>query len=37
MNREITAYILLWYIAHGDGVWRGQGGHPSGKELMKAF
>ncbi len=37
MNREITAYILLWYIAHGDGVWRGQGGHPYGKELMKVF
>jgi uncharacterized protein len=37
MNRELTAYILLWYIAHGDGVWRGQGGHPGGKELMKVF
>lgn len=37
MNREITAHILLWYIAHGDGVWRGQGGHPNGKELMKIF
>jgi uncharacterized protein len=37
MNREITAHILLWYIARGDGVWRGQGGHPQGKELMKAF
>ena len=37
MNREITTHILLWYIAHGDGVWRGQGGHPHGKELMKIF
>ena len=37
MNREITAHILLYYIAHGDGVWRGQGGHPNGKELMKIF
>ena len=37
MNREITAHILLWYIAHGDGVWRGQGGHPHSKELMKTF
>jgi uncharacterized protein len=37
MNREITAYILLWYIAHGEGVWRGQGGRPNGKDLMKAF
>jgi uncharacterized protein len=37
MNREITAHILLWYIAHGNGVWRGQGGHLSGKELMKVF
>lgn len=37
MNREISAHILLWYIAHGDGVWRGQGGHPRGKELMEAF
>jgi uncharacterized protein len=37
MNREITAYILLWYIAHGDGVWRGQGGQANGKELMKIF
>lgn len=37
MNRELTAYILLWYIAHGDGVWRGQGGRLGGKELMKVF
>jgi uncharacterized protein len=37
MNREISTHILLWYIAHGDGVWRGQGGHPRGKELMEAF
>jgi uncharacterized protein len=37
MNREITTHILLWYIAHGDGVWRGQGGHPNSKELMEVF
>jgi len=37
MNREITARILLWYIMAGDGVWRGQGAHPQGKQLLRTF
>jgi uncharacterized protein len=37
MNREITAHILLWYIVNSGGVWRGQGAHPQGTELMRAF
>jgi len=37
MNREITAHMLMWYVAHGDGLWRGQGSHPQQKELMGAF
>jgi uncharacterized protein len=37
MNRRITAGILLWYIMNGDGVWRGQGWHPQGAQLMRTF
>jgi hypothetical protein len=37
MNQEITAHLLLWHIRNSGGVWRGQGGHPQGAELMKAF
>jgi uncharacterized protein len=37
MNREITAHMLLWYIANSDGVWRGQGGQPQEKQLMEKF
>jgi uncharacterized protein len=37
MNQEITAHILLWYVMNGGGVWRGQGAHPQGTQLMKAF
>ncbi len=37
MNREITARILLWYIANSDGVWRGQGAHPQAMQLLRAF
>jgi uncharacterized protein len=37
MNREITARLLLWYIMQGDGVWRGQGGHPQGAQQLRTF
>lgn len=37
MNREITARILLWYIAHSDGVWQGQGAHPQMMQLQWTF
>jgi uncharacterized protein len=37
MNREITARILLWYIANRDGVWQGQGAHPQMMQIMRTF
>ena len=37
MNREITARILLWYIAAGDGVWNGEGADPREMLLMRTF
>jgi uncharacterized protein len=37
MNREITAQILLRYIAAGDGVWRGENVHPQEAQLLRSF
>lgn len=37
MNREITARILLWYIAHSDGVWQGQSGQPQAMQLQRTL
>jgi uncharacterized protein len=37
MNREITTHMLMWYVLHGDGLWRGQGSHPQQMDLMGTF
>ena len=37
MNREITARMLLWYIAAGDGVWHGQNACMGEMQLTRVF